>query len=104
MKTFLIAILNLGVRGEWGGCGVVNLGNSPALIRHVSLALAKFFSVHCPRWNHCCVFSFHVLGCPDLRLHFSALEQMSSYALLWGDPKIEFGKSDAVVLGTNAPT
>ena len=73
--------------------------------------LRSFFSVHCPRWNHCCVFSFHVLGnlytsvtCPDLRLHFSALEQMSSYALLWGDPKIEFGKSDAVVLGTNAPT
>ena len=43
MTTVLIAILNLGVRGEWGGCGVVDLGNSPALIRHVSLALAKFF-------------------------------------------------------------
>ena len=43
MKTFLIAILNLGVRGEWGGCGVVVLGSSLALIRHVSLALAKFF-------------------------------------------------------------
>ena len=43
MKTFLIAILNLGVRGDWVGCGVVDFGNSPARIRHVSLALAKFF-------------------------------------------------------------
>ena len=43
VKTFLIAILNLGVRGEWGGCVVVDLGNFPALIRHVCLALAKFF-------------------------------------------------------------
>ena len=36
MKIFMIAILNLGVRGEWGGCVSVDSGNSFGRIMQVS--------------------------------------------------------------------
>ena len=108
MKTFLIAILNLGVRGEWGGCGVVVLGNSPALIRHVSLALAKFFPSTVQDGTIFVWFRFM------FQVIFKLVQICVCTSVLWnrclrmlcsgGIQKLSSGKSGVVVLGTNAQT